>query len=403
MCALRSGSPTMTTRATTNHSQENQQGRGCPGGACDSHQPSYPPKMDLQEYCTRIATEVHMIPAMLGGYAMGSQGNFNRNDGHYCYNQETNRQLQQANDQLARQDASIRHLEQELKLCKREVQTLRAKEQSLRDSVFDNESYQEISEEELTSAYGSLAQGIQQIAGSKLLQVEGRNLDFEGNPFAIWEEFSELWGMTERKGRSLILRALLSQILSEDILQTEFFAISESKVDENGKPEANSALNARLGKIERLLSERRVPHDILTNWRLSTLRSVEAAGLTGKVFGAALAEEMYHFFSPLVIEASAPEKLENLQAQFRELCNKAYTLRLLMRKSRHEYHYDDISPQASADEIKRFADIIQELDIGLNSTRYIALSLCGALVISPWSPNGNLRILEKGQVAIFRY
>lgn len=140
----------------------------------------------------------------------------------------------------------------------------------------------------------------------------------------------------------------------------------------------------------------------MTNWRLSTLRSVEAAGLTSIVFGTALAKRLYDEFATLIIDGATHEERVKLRKGFEEICNQAYALRLLMRKSTESYECLLIRSGVPLDEIEHGVDIFGELDGRPDGKVEVTLTLFGALAVHPRSGEEQPRVLENAQVIVRR-
>lgn len=165
-------------------------------------------------------------------------------------------QLHKAARKDQRKDSAINLLQTELEACKIEIQTLRAKEQSLRDFVLENNRYQEVGDDEVISAFTNVRQGIQKIASSKLYQVDKKPLAVDCSAFAVEEDLSDLWQSSTRGNRLLILRALLFQVLTKEVFTYEFFGISRSKETEDKVPDTIVDLDVGLSRFERILVQR---------------------------------------------------------------------------------------------------------------------------------------------------
>lgn len=120
------------------------------------------------------------------------------------------------------------------------------------------------------------------------------------------------------------------------------------------------------------------------------------------MFGTALAERMYDCFATLIPEGTTLQEREKLRNAFRKLCDQAYALRLLMRKSKENYQCRPVPFGASLDEMGHIANDFGELDVQADGRAKVALTLFGALVIQPGSRGEELRLLEKAQVIVTR-
>lgn len=138
----------------------------------------------------------------------------------------------------------------------------------------------------------------------------------------------------------------------------------------------------------------------MSNWRLSTIRSIETAGLADKPFGVALAERMYKDFSGLIRQEATPQETAKLRNDFEKLCNQAYDLQLLMRKSQEDYRFHIIVPGASLEGLDDIADNYGELDGTRDGGTKVAFTMFGALVLRAQSCDEKPRVLERAQIIV---
>ncbi|KAM0546651.1 hypothetical protein ACHAPJ_010789 [Fusarium lateritium] len=354
---------------------------------------------EVQMECDRLVEQIARVPAIVKQRLSEVEESLHDGRGRRHANPELIARLEQADRRIQHGDATIQHLTAELDLYKHEIQDLRAKEQSLRNFMHENDSYPEASEDEVVAAFVGVRQKVQKLVSSRMYRMDGEELPTEGDIFAGWKDVSGLWQKATQPNRRLLLRALVYKLLVDEILTNEFFGIVEPKVKDSSPSSTIERTVAGLSQFERILVKNKVSNDIVTNWRLSTLKSVEAIGMT-QSFGTALAEQMYGYFAAFIVKEATQEDQERLFEGFIELCNGAYALRLLMRKSKTDYWCLSMEVGTTEKDAERCADVYGELEDTGNGRSRVALTLFGALgVYNRNSPDG-IRVLEKAQILV---
>ncbi|KAH6884875.1 hypothetical protein B0T10DRAFT_462569 [Thelonectria olida] len=354
------------------------------------------PQRTFEEECQRLAVEVANLPRFVQS-SLGGNHNTNRD-----YDGRMSSQLQEAHRDVQHKDTIIRDLERQLESREMEIQDLRSREQSLRDFVLESQQYQEVSHEEVISAFAQVRQDAQKIASSRLYQLDEKTLDFEHNKFAAQIDFSVLWSKSTRKDRLLVLRSLIFQILVDRPLSYRGFGITTLDANQAKLPDSVAKMDIVMRQFEDTLIHREVPTDVITNWRLLTLRAVEVAGMKGNMLGATLAEQMYDFFATLIKDEATDEERAKLRNAFGQLCHDAFALQLLMRKSKTNYQCIPLESGRTASKWEHAVDVFAELDGRPNGEAKIAFTLFGALVITPSSRDDTQVVLEKAQVVVKR-
>ncbi|KAH7175319.1 hypothetical protein EDB81DRAFT_769599 [Dactylonectria macrodidyma] len=390
----------MSTRESSGHRSTHNQSRQSHARTSDLQQmPELP--TGFEEECNRLAQEIANIPAVMRDHLARAEGDSGTRRDSHNRNRNLNVQLQRLTRELQLKDSEIHNLESELEASKVKIQNLRVKEQTLRDFVLESDPYQAISDGDVINAFTRIRQGIQKLASSKSLQLDRPLLDLKSSIFVEEEDLATLWPGSHRPGRVLILRALLFRTVSRQILTQDVFGISDSEEDQAEDRHSWSGLNSGLSQFERALVHCNVPNDVVVNWRLSTLKSVEAAGMSKGASGTALAEQLYGFFATFMVEGATQQEQAKLQRGFSELCSQAYALRLLMRKSRESYQCLPISSGTLLEEVEHLADVYGETDGKKDGKVRITFTLCDGLV-KPRSQTEQPLVLEKAQVITTR-
>ncbi|UKZ56974.1 hypothetical protein TrVGV298_010822 [Trichoderma virens] len=295
---------------------------------------------------------------------------------------------------LASQDENSTRQQEELIASREsyetEIQTLRAKEQSLRDFVLDSNGDQVVSGDDIISRFASLRQKIQKLATSKTYRLGRENLALWVKDGSIDATLSKLWDKSPRPSRLLILRSLLFQLLNNYILGCETFDINDASLQEI------SDLSNALGRFERTIVNQGVPGDVVVNWRLSTFKCIEKAQLSGKDFGRDLQTQMYEGFAHLMAEDAAETDKTKLKDGYLELVKEAWNLQLLMRKSRDHYQCWSVN-RPSLKSLEPWNEVFEEIsDVGTGED--IAFTLFGALVKHSRILGEEPKVMEKAQI-----
>lgn len=157
-----------------------------------------------------------------------------------------------------RAEGTISYLEKELDKRETEIQKLRAREQSLLDVVQNNHNFQEVSDEQVLSAFVKIRQDIQKLASSKLYQVDAKAFSFGEGTIAPKGDVACLWPVSPRGTRLLIFRSLLFGVLADDVFSYEGFGVSEdSGANRDENPDALKGLDAALSQLEQVLVGRK--------------------------------------------------------------------------------------------------------------------------------------------------
>ncbi|KAL6401432.1 hypothetical protein AUP68_15302 [Ilyonectria robusta] len=383
----------MTTTPDSDHDKRNRQSRGNSAQVEEIQQvPDL--QRDLELQCQQLAEQVANFPSVLRHH----MANIEDNRKNYRHNIDS--QVRRLESKVQRRELYVQELERELQASQAEIQSLRAKEQSLRKHVLQNGSYYEISRGQVVDGFVKIRQNAQRLASSKLFRTDGQGEVLNHGLLSMSAVTDDLWQRSDRSGRLFLLRAIIFQRLIHEVFNCQFFGISESRADQGQEQSTAKDLDAGLRLFENILNDRKVPYDVVSHWRLSTLRSIEAAGLAEKPFGVALAERMYKDFSGLIRQEATPQETTKLRNEFEKLCHQAFDLQLLIRKSQEDYFVHYVGPGASLEGLDDIADSYGELDGTRDGGTKVAFTMFGALALNSRSGDEKPRVLEKAQVIV---
>ncbi|PTB35978.1 hypothetical protein M441DRAFT_151936 [Trichoderma asperellum CBS 433.97] len=321
--------------------------------------------------------------------------------------QQTDSELQQAYGELHRANSEVRqhkdslhHYEAELYASQCEVLRLQDKERSMRDFLIENSHNKIISDRDVREKFTQLRQRIQWLASNKAYNIEEfHNLKLNESWFEP-RYIEALWGESPKPGRLVILRSLMFHFLNVNILDKLLFDIN----DANGSPSLAGvgssipSLGQAFSLFERVISDRGVNHDMLVNWRLSTFKCIEAAGLGGTDadFGVIDGDAMFDCFQRFISEKATVQQIERLRNAYRELCKEAWTLRLLMRNSLEPFECY-VSRGYQLGGLEALYEVIGEISHVSGMTGEFAFPIFGALIKHAKIHGEGFKILEKAQ------
>ncbi|KAH8127858.1 hypothetical protein FP744_10000901 [Trichoderma asperellum] len=309
----------------------------------------------------------------------------------YSELQQTDSELQQAHGELHRANSEVRqlkdslyHYEAELYASRCEVLRLQDKERSMRDFLIENSHNQIVSDKDVREKFTQLRQRIQRLASNKAYNIEEfHNLELN----ETWFEhryIESLWGASSKSGRLVILRSLIFQFLKGCILDEPLFDISDANKSQT------------FSQFERIINDRGVNDDIVVNWRLSTFKCIEAAGLGGNDIGIVVGDDMFNLFQQFTSNKATPQQIEKLRNGYRELCEEALALRLLMRSSLEPFECY-VSPGYQLGGLEALYEVIGEISHVSGMTGEFSFPIFGALIKHAKIHGEGFKILEKAQ------
>jgi hypothetical protein len=138
---------------------------------------------------------------------------------------------------------------------------------------------------------------------------------------------------------------------------------------------------------------------MLVNWRISTFKCIEAARLGGSDFGIVIGDYMFECFQPLISKKATSQLIEKLRNGYRELCEEAWVLRLLMRKSVDPFECY-VSPGFQLKGLEHLYETVGEIAHISGETGEFAFPIFGALIKRTSVHGESAKILEKAQCII---
>ncbi|KAG6218866.1 hypothetical protein E4U50_008128 [Claviceps purpurea] len=269
------------------------------------------------------------------------------------------------------------------------MQQLEDEKAKLREVILGNSVKQKISDEDIKQRFASLRQQIQALANSPAYDLQKLYaLDIPaGHLEAQWNSFSPA-------DRVFYMRAVIYSIIHHYILKRDIFGLEESLIPRENNREMH--LDDALGDFERLLRENEVKKTFISDWRLATLKCIETFKPAPKDRTAA-SSDIWYSLQPFVIPGQDPSKL---RSEIRQLCDNAFTLRLLTRQSDDRYQFKIPEVGVEYDPAKGSVEAYGVIGGGKESN-IIAIPFCGALM--KYTVNGDTEmscVLEPAQVVV---
>ncbi|KAG6129960.1 hypothetical protein E4U28_007579 [Claviceps purpurea] len=271
----------------------------------------------------------------------------------------------------------------------RSMQQLEEEKAKLREVILGNSVKQKISDEDIKLRFANLRQQIQALANSPACDLNRKHAfpRAQGDSRIKWSLFSPA-------DRVFYMRALIYDIIHHYILSRDIFGLDESLLSRQHHREMH--LDDALGDFERLLRENDVKETFISDWRLATLKCIETFRPASRDRSAASAD----IWKVLEVFARHGQDSSKLKSEIRQLCDNAFTLRLLTRQSDDRYQFEIPEVGAEYNPEEESVDAYGVIGAGKESN-IIAIPFCGALM--KYTVNGDTEIpcvLEPAQVVV---
>lgn len=312
--------------------------------------------------------------------------------------EQAHSELHRANDEVRQLNDSVHDCQKELKACRSEISKLQNKERSMRDFLIENSHNQIVSDRDVCERFTQLRQRIQRLASNKAYDIEDfHHITLDGKWFQ-GRYIESLWNVSPKSGRLAILRSLLFQFLHDHIFNLLHFDINDKKTSpylaELRSPFPD--LSQPLSFFERIIGDCAVNRDILINWRLSTFKCIDAAGLGGSDAGVAFGDLMFNYFQEFTSQKATPQQISKLRNGYRELCKEAWSLQLLMRNSLEPFECF-VSPGCRLKGLEDRYEAIGEISHVPGTVGDFAFPIFGALIKHNKVNGESVKVLEKAQ------
>ncbi|KAG6321248.1 hypothetical protein E4U44_005370 [Claviceps purpurea] len=270
------------------------------------------------------------------------------------------------------------------------MQQLEDEKAKLREVILGNSVKQKISDEDIKQRFASLRQQIQALSNSPAYDLQ-QQLCAVRSPV---NNFEAQWNLFSPADRVFHMRAVIFGIIHHYILNRDIFGLEESVISREHDREMH--LDFALGDFEGLLRENEVKKTFISDWRLATLKCIETFKPAPKDRTAA-SSDIWYSLQPFVIHGQDPLKL---RSEIRQLCDSAFTLRLLTRQSDDRYQFKIPEVGVEYDPEKGTVEAYGVIGGGKESN-IIAIPFCGALM--KYTVNGDTEmscVLEPAQVVV---
>ncbi|KAG6068535.1 hypothetical protein E4U32_000360 [Claviceps aff. humidiphila group G2b] len=235
------------------------------------------------------------------------------------------------------------------------IRELDEEKKKLREVILGNTVNQKISDEDIKQRFANLRQQIQALAN---------NLAYELHPqFSVGSRADWVFEM-----RASIFRSIHYFILDSDI-----FGLAESCSSAQYNPEVR--LDHALGDFEGLLRAKKVTNKFISDWRLATFKCVETFGHTPGDTSFA----RFDIWNILLPFHKPGQDVSKLDTDIQQLCENAFTLRLLTRQSDARYQFEIPEIGVEYNPTEGFVEAYGVIGGGEESN-IIAIAFCGALV-----------------------
>ncbi|KAG6230554.1 hypothetical protein E4U34_000372 [Claviceps purpurea] len=271
------------------------------------------------------------------------------------------------------------------------MQQLEEEKAKLREVILGNSVKQKISDEDIKQRFASLRQQIQALANSP-------TYDLQQQPYHVGRSrinyFEAPWNLFSPADRVFFMRAVIYGIIGRYILNRDIFGLGESPPSRERDREKQ--LDHALGDFEVFLGQIGVKGTLISDWRRATFKCIEAFRPASRD-GSAASADIWYSLQPFVRRGQDSSKLKS---EIRQLCDNAFTLRLLTRQSDDRYQFETPAIGLEYDPTEGSVEAYGVIGGGEESN-IIAFTFCGALI--KYTVNGDTEIscvLEPAQVVV---
>ncbi|KAG6141549.1 hypothetical protein E4U38_006667 [Claviceps purpurea] len=269
------------------------------------------------------------------------------------------------------------------------MQQLEEEKAKLREVILGNSVKQKISDEDIKQRFANLRQQIQALANSTAYDLNRMDV----SPRALGDSRIK-WSSFSPADRVFHMRSVIFGIIHRHILSRDIFGLDESLLSRQHHREMQ--LDHALGDFEGLLRENEVKATLISDWRRATLKCVETFKPAPKDPSAAI-PEIWLALQEFVRHGQDSSKLF---AEICQLCDNAFTLRLLTRQSDDRYQFELPEAGVEYDPTEGSVEAYGVIGGGKESN-IIAIPFCGALM--KYTVNGDTEmscVLEPAQVVV---
>ncbi|KAG6035335.1 hypothetical protein E4U19_004812 [Claviceps sp. Clav32 group G5] len=299
-------------------------------------------------------------------------------------------ELQSLKEQLQHQKADNQEKVAELITT---IQGLGEDKRKLREVILGNALRHEVSDDEIRQRFVNIRQQIQAVVNNPALNKTRKFMpSAAGNSpmFRLYRDYNSY----SPEDRVFLMRSAVYQIICHFILGRDAFGLAEPVLPFQYNREAQ--LDQFLGDFEGLLRTKKVTNEVISDWRLATFKCIESFSATPHDNSNARGE-IRHFLFPLV---SSERNLLEIAAEINRLCDDAFALRLLTRKSGDRYHFDGPTRGVECVPAKGNVEICAVLGGG-EVSKYVAFSICGALIKKTGNEESEVTcVLEPAHVVV---
>ncbi|KAG6302022.1 hypothetical protein E4U09_004027 [Claviceps aff. purpurea] len=279
-------------------------------------------------------------------------------------------ELQSLKEQLQQQKSDSQEKVAELTTT---IQGLDEDKRKLREVILGNALRHEVSDDDIRQRFVNIRQQIQAVVNNPAYDKTRRFMPGTAENESEFR-FHQQYNSYSPEDRIFLMRSRVYQILCHFVFSRDAFGLAGPVPPLQHNREAQ--LDQFLGDFEGLLRTKKVTNEVISDWRLATFKCVES-------FSAAPYDnsnargEIRHFLIPLLI--SERNLLKKIGTEIDRLCDDAFALRLLTRKSGDRYHFDGPTRGEKYVPAKGTVEVCAVLGGGEVSNR-VEFSICGALI-----------------------
>ncbi|EFY98457.1 chromosome segregation ATPase-like protein [Metarhizium robertsii] len=288
--------------------------------------------------------------------------------------------------------SELQELQQMYNESRIEVDKLKKEKNDLRNVILGQAGTEKISDEEIKSKFTSIRQKIQAITYSKAFRL-GRSISVPSQCHPEVHKFWDSWNTLSTNDRAFIMRGKIFRLVVDHVLGQKLFGISPTHSHDLQKIESS------LKSLETIMTCSQVPANAVVDWRHATMKAIEQTKISHDDCISEVESMILSYFNCLIPRDMDSATLQKLHHDVHNMCEEAYELRFLMRKSKDDYTCQGYSDGINVHDYESALEVHGVLNGGDESSR-VAFTICGALIKS--SGNGDMEpvVLERAHVVV---
>ncbi|KAG6058641.1 hypothetical protein E4U17_007812 [Claviceps sp. LM77 group G4] len=299
-------------------------------------------------------------------------------------------ELQSLKKQLQQQKADSQETVAELTTT---IQGLDEDKRKLREVILGNALRPKISDDEIRQRFVNIRQQIQAVVNNLAYDKTRTFMPRAAGNESVLRIHQE-YNSYSPEDRIFLMRSTVYDIIRHFIFGRDTFGLAGLVTPLQYNREEQ--LDQFLGEFEGLLRRKKVTNEVISDWRLATFKCIESFNAAPHDNSNARGE-IRQFLFPLL---RSERNLLEIAVEINRLCDDAFALRLLTRKSGDRYQFDGPTRGVECVPAKGNVEICAVLGGG-EVSNHVAFSICGALIKKTGNKESEVTcVLEPAHVVV---